>query len=103
MSTITQQPIVMYARERYCPDVTRARTRLSELGLGWTEYDTESDADARDAMVKLSGRPNVPTLVIGDRVLVEPSVADIDDALGAAGYNVEALEAVPAEADKVRG
>ena len=57
MSITTQQPIIMYTRERYYPDVTRARTRLSELGLGWTEYDTESDPDARNAMVKLSGRP----------------------------------------------
>lgn len=103
MSTISQQPIIMYARERYCPDVTRARTRLSELGLGWTEYDTEADPDALDQMVKLSGRRSVPTLVIGDRVLVEPSVADIDDALGAAGYDVEALEAVPAGTDAARG
>ena len=83
--------LVMYARERYCPDVNRARGRLGELNLPWVEYDTESDADARDRMVSITGRTNVPTLIIGDRVLVEPSVTEIDDALVAAGYDVAAL------------
>ena len=83
--------LIMYARERYCPDVNRARGRLGQLNLPWVEYDTESDADARDRMIAITGRTNVPTLVIGDRVLVEPSVAEIDDALAAAGYGVAAL------------
>jgi hypothetical protein len=30
-------------------------------------------------------------LLIGDRILVEPSVEEIDDALEAAGYSVAAL------------
>ena len=80
--------IIMYARERFCPDVTRTRLHLTELGLEWTEFDVEADPAARDAAFKASGRNNVPTLVIGDRVLVEPSNADLDDALVAAGYDI---------------
>lgn len=87
----------MYARERFCPDVNRARGRLGELNLPWTEYDTERDADAKDRMIELSGRQSVPTLLIGDRVLVEPSVAEIDDALTAAGFDVAALASVAGE------
>lgn len=86
-----KRPIVMYARERYCPDVARARTRLTELGLTWIECDVEADPEAKERMVALTGRPNVPTVLIGDRVLVEPSVEEIDDALEAAGYRVPAL------------
>ena len=87
---MTTQPaeIIMYARERFCPDVTRARHHLTELGLTWTEYDVEADPEAREAAFKVSGRNNVPTLVIGDRVLVEPSTAELDDALIAAGYDI---------------
>ena len=48
-------------------------------------------------MVAISGRQNVPTLVIGDRVLVEPSVAEIDSALVAAGYDIAALAGVAGE------
>lgn len=87
---MTDQPaeIIMYARERFCPDVTRTRHHLTELGLEWTEFDVEANPAARDAAFAASGRSNVPTLVIGKRVLVEPSNADLDDALVAAGYNI---------------
>ena len=90
MSDGTRPELIMYARERFCPDVNRARGRLSELGLPWTEYDTEGDADARERMVAITGRGSVPTLLIGDRVLIEPSVEEIDDALIAAGFDVTA-------------
>lgn len=90
MSGSTENGIVMYARQRYCPDVARARGRLTELGLPWTEYDTEADAARRQEMVRITGRGNVPTLLIGDAVLIEPSGQEIDDALIAAGYDITA-------------
>jgi glutaredoxin len=83
-------PIIMYARERFCPDVTRARTRLGELGYEWTEFDVESDEARKAEMVAMTGRPNVPTLVIGKNILIEPTVEEIDNALVQAGYDVEA-------------
>lgn len=97
MTDGTRPELVMYARQRFCPDVNRARGRLGELNLPWVEYDTESDPDARDRMIAISGRSSVPTLIIGDRVLVEPSVAEIDDALAAAGYDVAALAGTAGE------
>jgi glutaredoxin len=84
----------MYARERFCPDVTRARLRLEELGYEWTEYDIESDEARKSEMQALTGRPNVPTLLIGKSILIEPSVAEIDEALIKAGYEVEVDSAV---------
>lgn len=86
--------IVMYARERFCPDVTRARLRLERLGIEWTEYDVESDDERKQEMVALTGRPNVPTLVIGNTILIEPSVREIDTALQGIGFDVEAALAV---------
>ncbi len=80
--------IVMFARERFCPDVTRARTRLTELGIPWREFDVESDPAAAQENQRLTGRSNVPTLVIGERILVEPSRSQIDDALTAAGFDI---------------
>lgn len=88
MSIESLPPIVMYARQSFCPDVARSRMRLEELGYEWTEYDVESDSERKDEMVRLSGRSNVPTLVIGDRILVEPSNEELDRALAAAGYDV---------------
>ena len=78
-------PIVMYARERYCPDVDRARTRLTALDLTWTEHDIEADSEAAKVVQTLTGQRRVPTLVIGDTVLVEPSDAQLDATLTEAG------------------
>lgn len=80
--------IIMYARTRFCPDVTRARTRLTDLGIDWTEYDIEADETAAAMTERLTGRRSVPTLVIGPKILVEPSTAALDEALAAAGYDL---------------
>lgn len=80
--------IIMYARERFCPDVTRARTRLEHHGIAWIEFDVEADANRRTEMEGFTGRPNVPQVHIGERILIEPSVDEIDDALTAAGFDI---------------
>lgn len=86
--------IIMYARERFCPDVTRARIRLERLGLEWTEHDVEAEPERKQEMMALTGRANVPTLVIGNTILIEPSAREIDQALEGAGFDVKAaLEA----------
>jgi glutaredoxin len=79
------EQIVMYARERYCPDVERTRTRLTALDLAWTEHDIEGDSEAATTVQALTGQRRVPTLLIGDTVLVEPSDTELDDALAKAG------------------
>lgn len=81
-------PVIMYGRTTFCPDVARSRLRLEELGIEWTEYNVEQDARRKEEMTALTGRGNVPTLVIGERILVEPSNDELDRALVAAGYEV---------------
>ncbi len=90
MTTPPTGPILMFARERHCPDVTRTRQRLTELDIPWTERDVEADEAAAAEMFRLSGRSSVPTVVIGDRVLVEPSDSELDESLVAAGFSVPA-------------
>lgn len=84
-----QPDIIMYAREQFCPDVTRARTRLTHHDLEWIEFDVVTDEDKRAEMIAKTGKPNVPQLVIGSRILIEPSIEEIDDALVAAGFELE--------------
>ncbi len=86
----TNQEIVLYGRKRFCPDVRRTRTRLGELGLSWTEHDIEADETAAARVERLTGRRQVPTLVIGERVLVEPSNDELDEALQSAGHKLPA-------------
>lgn len=83
------EEITMYARERFCPDVTRARTRLEHHGIAWTEYNVEADELKRAEMESHTGKPNVPQVHIGDRILIEPSNEEIDDALRAAGFDLD--------------
>lgn len=86
MTAAVPATIVMFARERYCPDVARTRQRLAELGIRWTERDVEADPAAAVEMRRLSGGGSVPTVLIGDRVLVEPSNQELDTALVDSGY-----------------
>lgn len=85
---MSRPEIVMYARQRYCADVKRSRDRLTELELPWTEFDIEADSDAVSRLVELTGRRNVPTIMIGDDVMVEPSNEELDASLRRAGYHV---------------
>ena len=71
-----------------CPDVTCARTCLTDLGIDWTDYDIEADEAAGAVTERPTGRRSVPTMVIGDRILVEPSNAVLEAALVAAGYDL---------------
>jgi glutaredoxin len=80
----------MYARTRFCPDVTRSRARLTELDLTWQEFDIEADDAAARKTEELTGHRSVPTIVIGNSILVEPSNAELDAALVKAGYVIEA-------------
>lgn len=75
----------MYARQRYCPDVARARTHLTLRGVSWTEYDIEADAEAHRQIQARTGQSRVPTLIIGDEVLIEPTETELDDALITSG------------------
>ena len=81
--------IVMYSRERFCPDVARSRARLAELGLVWTEHDIESDENAAEDVERLTGRRSVPTVVIGSSILIEPSNEQLDAALAEAGFEIK--------------
>lgn len=87
---MTTPRVVMYARERFCPDVKRSRQRLRDLGIEWQEHDIERDDHAAQTVERLTGKRSVPTIVIGDTVIVEPSNRELDDALSSAGYTVDA-------------
>ncbi len=87
---MNQPEIIVYARERYCPDVERTRNRLTELQLPWIEHDIEADENAAAKVEALTGKRRVPTVVIGDDILVEPSNDELDACLAAVGFPIPA-------------
>jgi len=86
--SVSLPPIIMYARTTFCPDVARSRARLTELGIEWTEFNVEEDPQKADEVNFLTGMRRVPTLVIGERILVEPTNTALDEALQIAGYDI---------------
>lgn len=83
-------PIVMYARPD-CEDSALVRDRLRALGIPFGEIDIDEDEAAARYVERLNrGFRSTPTLIFGDEeiVLVEPTVAQLDEALRRAGYAI---------------
>jgi glutaredoxin len=62
------------------------------LGIEWTEFDIEADESAAQKVEELTGVRRVPTIVIGNAILVEPTNTALDAALEAAGYSIDEVE-----------
>ncbi len=75
-------PSVELFTTRWCPYCQRAREYLRARGVPFVEHDIEQDRAARERKIALTGSEAVPTLVIGERVIVGFRPADIDRALG---------------------
>lgn len=65
--------ITMYGAD-WCGDCTRAKALLEREGVAYAYVDVEHDEEARARAVEISGRQNIPVVVLPDGShLVEPS------------------------------
>ena len=76
-------PVVMYSTA-WCGVCKRARKYFQEAGISFTEHDVDEDAAARAEYLRLNSRGSVPTIKIGDEVIVGFSAQAVDRALNAA-------------------
>jgi glutaredoxin-like YruB-family protein len=53
-----------------CVYCQRIREALTERNVDFVEYNVEDDAGARERMIRLSRHTTVPTVVVGDEVMV---------------------------------
>jgi len=84
--------VVFYARPG-CPFCTALRARLRQRGLAFREVDIWQDPDAAAAVrAAAGGNETVPTVNVGSRWMVNPSPAQVLDAI-----SEEAPELLPAE------
>ena len=60
--------LLLYTRERTCPDQELARRCLAEFNVPYTEINISREPDAAQMMQELVGCLAVPTLVIADEV-----------------------------------
>ncbi len=61
-----------------CPHCRSAKDYLSRKGVNWREYDVSRDQDALHRMLSFTGRAAVPTIRVGNAVLVGFDAAKLD-------------------------
>jgi len=75
--------IVMYGAA-WCGDCRRSKAVLDASGIDYDYVDVEASKEAADAAVAISGRTNIPVIVLPDGShLVEPSDALLMERIGA--------------------
>ena len=67
----------------WCPDCRRTKRALDAAGVDYDYRDLEAEPEAAAEAESISGRKNIPVVVLPDGVvLVEPSDAEVLAALG---------------------
>ena len=75
----------MYGAD-WCPDCTRTKRALDAVGAGYVYRDLVAEPEAAAEAEAISGRKNIPVVVLPDGVvLVEPSDPELLAALERAG------------------
>lgn len=76
------QPRIVAYTTSWCSDCHRSKRLLAGRGVEFVEIDIERVAGAEAAMRGLNGGSGkVPTILLGDEVLVEPTDRDLEAAL----------------------
>ena len=74
--------IVMYSTT-WCPDCHRAKRYFQQWGIEYSEVNIEKTPGAAEKVMGwANGKRVVPTITIGDRVLVNPKAPVLAEALG---------------------
>ena len=73
-------PVVMYSTD-WCGVCKRARKYFEEQQIPFTEYDVDRNLQARNEYLLLNPRRSVPTIKIGNEVIVGFSPAAVEAAL----------------------
>lgn len=79
-------PVVMYSTA-WCGVCKRARAYFERERIAFQELDVDKNAQARADYLLLNPRRSVPTIKIGDEVIVGFSAAAVDRALNAAAMS----------------
>ena len=75
-------PVVMYSTA-WCGVCKRARQYFQQAGISFVEHDVDEDPKARQEYLRLNPRRSVPTIKIGDEVIVGFSPESVNRALDA--------------------
>ena len=75
---------VTYFGADWCRDCVRSKAFMNAAGVKYVEHNVEESAELAAQAEAIAGRKNIPVIVFADgEFLVEPSDADLKDALTA--------------------
>jgi len=83
--TTIEHTVTLYS-QGYCEFSEMVRLHLESRGQKYTERDVDTDADARDDIMKL-GAESTPVTVIDGEVVIGFDEDAIDELLGFESYN----------------
>ncbi len=82
MNTADTATVTMYSTS-WCPDCHRAKAFLSQHGVKFDEVNIEKTPGAAEKVMGwANGKRVVPTILVGERVLVNPRMQDLAEAIG---------------------
>lgn len=78
--------VTMYSTT-WCGHCRRLKRQLDEAGIAYEEIDIDDEPQYTARIVAATGGyRTVPTLQVGERLLVNPTVLEVREALGATSY-----------------
>ncbi|MBE7160892.1 MAG: glutaredoxin family protein [Williamsia herbipolensis] len=84
-ATTTPDRVTMFGAD-WCRDCRRSKALLDQLGVDYEYVDVEADETAAARAEAISGRKNIPVVVLPNgKHFVEPSDAELRSELEAAG------------------
>jgi len=70
----------------WCHDTVRTREQLDDLGVKYEYINVEKDPAANQWITEQNnGKRKTPTVDVGGKILIEPTNAEMEDALRAGG------------------
>ena len=76
------QPLVIYYGAEWCADCKMVKEYFTRHNIVYEAHDIESEPEAKQKMLAINGGKNtIPTVIIGETVMLEPTAAELDEAL----------------------
>lgn len=73
---------VIYYGADWCADCKMAKEYFARHQITYEAHDVENEPNALDRMLELThGNKAIPTIIIGDKIMQEPTTAQLDEAL----------------------
>lgn len=73
---------IVYYGADWCADCKMAKEYFLRNNLAYEEHNVDTEPGAKEAMLSLTGGSSaIPTIIIGDKIMQEPTAAELDEAL----------------------